>query len=410
MVKKDYNWANGVELEDHTKCKLKILRDYYSQYLATRCQLPQQQKFRLAVIDGFAGGGRYECGSAGSPIVFIEETRNAVNAINLQRISQGFGTIQIECFLLFNDATPGVIDILRSNVAPLLAEIRENTPELHIRVEYLTISFEAAYPTIRKYMHQGRYRNVLFNLDQCGHTKVERKTLLDIMQSYSSAEVFYTFAIQTLLTYLQKSDPNILAAQLASVGLSTSELQSLEGAMNSKRWLGVAERLVFDAFKVCSTFVSPFSINNPNGWRYWLIHFANSFRARQVYNNILHQNSSTQAHFGRSGLNMLSYNPKHDDGNLYLFDVSGRGTAKKELLDDIPRLISESGDVIGITEFYESIYNMTPAHMDDIHSAIMENPDTKVITQAGGERRKANTIGVGDLIKLRRQKSFFPMF
>jgi hypothetical protein len=107
---------------------------------------------------------------------------------------------------------------------------------------------------------------------------------------------------------------------------------------------------------------------------------------------------------------MLTYNPEHDDGNLYLFDVSGRNTAKNELLEDIPRLVSESGDVIGIGDFYESIYNMTPAHMDDINSAMIENPDIKVITQAGGERRKANTIGTSDLIKLRRQTSFFPMF
>ena len=33
-----------------------------------------------------------------------------------------------------------------------------------------------------------------------------------------------------------------------------------------------------------------------------------------------------------------------------------------------------------------------------------------MITPAGGERRSANAIGVGDVLKLKRQKSFFPMF
>jgi hypothetical protein len=63
-----------------------------------------------------------------------------------------------------------------------------------------------------------------------------------------------------------------------------------------------------------------------------------------------------------------------------------------------------------VGDFYESIYNMTPAHTDDVHSAIIENPDVEVITPAGGERRKANTIAIGDMLKLKPQTSFYPMF
>ena len=74
---------------------------------------------------------------------------------------------------------------------------------------------------------------------------------------------------------------------------------------------------MFDVFRGCARYVSPFSINNPDGWRYWLIHFANNYRARQEYNNILHKNSSMQAHFGRSGLNMLVFDPKEGEGALY---------------------------------------------------------------------------------------------
>ncbi len=129
-----------------------------------------------------------------------------------------------------------------------------------------------------------------------------------------------------------------------------------------------------------------------------------------AYNNVLHDNSSEQAHFGRSGLNMLAYDPSHEDGALYLFDVSGRQSAHAQLLSDIPRLVSESGDVIGVADFYAGIYNSTPAHSEDIHQAIMENPDLQVITPAGGERRSANAIAVGDMLKLKQQKSFFPFF
>lgn len=60
--------------------------------------------------------------------------------------------------------------------------------------------------------------------------------------------------------------------------------------------------------------------------------------------------------------------------------------------------------------FYESIYNSTPAHADDIHASIIENPDLEVNTKTGGKRRKSNTIGADDYIQLKKQRSFFPIF
>lgn len=410
MVEKRYEWEAGAKLEEHSRRKHKILREYFYNYLTVRCQMPQQERFRLAIVDGFSGGGRYGCGTAGSPIIFIEELKNAIDAVNLKRSVYGLNSIEIECLLILNDAGTDVVEILKGNVSPVLAEIKETVPKLHVRVEYLNDRFEAVYPEIKKLLMLGKYRNVIFNLDQCGHSHVDRKTLTDIMCSYPSAEVFYTFSIEALISFLRKSEPTMLAAQLRFAGLDSSDLQALESAMSRKSWLGAAERLVFEAFRICARFVSPFSINNPGGWRYWLIHFANFYRARQVYNDILHQNSTAQAHFGRSGLNMLSYDPSDESGMLYLFDEDGRRRAQSQLFDDVPRLILESGDAVSVSSFYESIYNVTPAHSDDVHSAIMANADIEVITPTGGKRRKATAINVQDTLKLKKQKSFFPIF
>ena len=115
MVAKPYDWADGATLEDHSRRKHKILREYFFNYLAVRCQLPQQTRFRLAVIDGFAGGGRYSCGTAGSPIIFLEELKNATESINIQRAAQGLGAIELECLLILNDADRDVVEILRAD-------------------------------------------------------------------------------------------------------------------------------------------------------------------------------------------------------------------------------------------------------------------------------------------------------
>ena len=267
--------------------------------------------------------------------------------------------------------------------------------------------FEAAYPDIRRELKAQRYGNVLFNLDPYGDSHVRNSTLQDIMNSFSSAEIFYTFMIAPLVAFLSQKDPDQIRNRLSHLGIS--DLSMLEKVMGRDEWLGTAEKIVFENFQHCARYVSPFSINNPDGWRYWLIHFSNMYRARQVYNNVLHNNASLQAHFGRSGLQMLSYDPRHDDGKLYLFSEMDRIRAKNQLLDDIPRLVAESGDVMPVAEFYSRIYNATPAHADDINAAIIDSPDLEVITPLGGGRRKANTIDINDEIKLKNQKNFFSL-
>lgn len=408
MVQKSYDWVGGAALDEHSRRKHKILAEYFHRYLTVRCQLPQQTRFRLALVDGFAGGGRYRCGSPGSPLLFIEGLAKAHRALNVQRAANGFAKLEIECLFVFNDYSREAIETLKANVAPVLAALREQADGLHIRVEYQNETFENVYPIIKQAIVR-RNSNVIFNLDQCGHSHVEQATLRDIMRSFVSAEVFYTFVVDSLLAFLRKSDPEALAAQLVHVGIDPAELASFDQLMTRTEWLGAAERLVFDAFGTCGTFVSPFSINNPAGWRYWLIHFASSYRARQVYNNVLHDNASMQAHFGRSGLNMLSYDPRHETGSLYLFDPNGRADAVGQLMSDIPRLISKAGDAMSVSDFYESIYNTTPAHSEDINKAIIGNPDIEVVTPAGGERRSATTIRVDDVLRLKRQSTFFPM-
>jgi three-Cys-motif partner protein len=410
MVAKPYSWKDGALLEQHTKRKHKILREYVARYLAVRCSFPHQARFRLAIADGFAGGGRYSCGTVGSPIIFIEELRAATEAFNLKRAGDGMSPLDIECLFLFNDQDSETVEILKNHVEPLLAAIRDEVPRLHLRALYFSQAFENAYPEIKILLLRAGYQNVLFNLDQCGNSHVDRGTLADIVSSFNSAEVFYTFAIATLLAFLTKANPEIVKKQLGFLGVTTTDLAPLEGLMSNREWLGAAERLVFESFRSCATYVSPFSINNPDGWRYWLIHFANNVRARQEYNNILHNNNSMQAHFGRSGLHMLSYDPSHDANALYLFDVSGRQAAKQQLLDDIPRLVTTFGDAVSVGQFYESIYNMTPAHMDDVHAAMIENPDLEVRTPNGGDRRKGSQIAAGDTLRMKDQRSFFPVF
>jgi len=319
-------------------------------------------------------------------------------------------SIQIECLLILNDATLSTVNILRKNIAPLLASVKDINQDIYIDVEYFNGRFEDIYPQVKKRLITAKCSNVFFNLDQCGYSQVNTETVRDIIRSWRSSEILLTFMISSLLAYLSPKQGNTsVPLEPEMQGKIDSLLKSDDQLIVKQEWLGEAEKIVYSYLKNCACYVSPFSINNPSGWRYWLMHFANSYRARQVYNDILHQDDSSQAHFGRAGLNMLSYDPK-EEGQLYLFDGDSRQAAKEALYDDIPKFVAESGDTLAMQDFYEAAYNETPAHSDDIHEMIIENPDMEVITAAGGERKQAKTIKAGDTLKLKSQKSMFFMF
>ena len=309
--------------------------------------------------------------------------------------------------LILNDAMPGVVRLCKQNLAGQLAAIHEQANHLSVDVIYMEKEFETAYPEMKAAIASKGYQSsVFFNLDQCGHSSVELNTISDILASYPAPEIILTFMIQAFLTFLPKTDQLALQKRLQNFGVNVRSINNMEEYMTNQEWLGAVELSVYEVMKQFGVYTSPFSINNPSGWRYWLIHFAKRTRARQVYNDVLHRNSSTQAHFGRAGLHMLHYDP-NEDATLYLFGDDDRKRATGQLYDDIPRRLANFGDAIEVGDFYQDIYNHTPAHSDDIHQAIIKSPDLTVITPNGRERRVANTIPPGDILKLNTQRSFF---
>ena len=88
------------------------------------------------------------------------------------------------------------------------------------------------------------------------------------------------------------------------------------------------------------------------------------------------------------------------------FDDEARKMARDELPEDIPRLLSEKGEGIRMTDFWTDIYKQTPAHSDDINHSIFANSDMEVLTPKGNPRRAPHTITFNDIIRLKRQRQF----
>jgi len=404
-------WEDGAELDPHSKSKHKILEEYFREYLITRCKHPQLGKFRIAIIDGFCGAGLYKCGSYGSPLIFLDVLNKTSKEINSRRAADGMKPVQIECLIIFNDAKKGVTSKLQENAAGFLGEINTNNNNLFIHTEYFEKKFEDIYPNIKTILANGRFQNVIFNLDQCGYSKVNIDTVRDIMSEWKSAEAFLTFSIDTVKTYFSR-DPSKNSVLTRYPELTAEIYTALNDGteiLSKREWLGLIELVVFQELKNCAPFVSPFSINNPKGWRYWLMHFANRAPARRVYNDILHSNATCQAHFGRSGLKMLEFDPR-EESSLHLFDNASTTLDSIALHNDIPTLIEEHGDMIDVDEFNLKVYNDTAASSHTIQKVLIDNPDIEVLTPKGSLRRSHSAIRSGDTIRLKRQTSFLTFF
>jgi three-Cys-motif partner protein len=317
--------------------------------------------------------------------------------------------VHVACHILLNDDDGEAIECLKEAVAPILGAIRADTSDLSIEVSYFSREWEELFPELQSLLVTQNFRNVIFNLDQYGHSTVLPSTLEAIMRSFASPEVFLTFAIESWLAFLQTTNPEQLSRQLERAGVRQTDFDQLKGAISNRGTLGLAEKLVFESLKDRAAYVSPFSIHNPEGWRYWMLHLAKSQRARQVYNDVLHDNSSNQAHYGRSGLNMLAYNPRDETGFLYLFDKPARESAREQLIEDIPRFVSGAGDALLVEDFYAQIYNETPAHADDIKAAIITSPELEVWSERGVQRRKPGQISPTDVLKFSPQRHFFDL-
>ncbi len=403
MAIKHYDWNDLPEIEEHSKRKHKIIREYFKKYLFERCKIPHARRFRLAIVDGFAGGGRYKMGKPGSPLIFAKTLLETVDKINIMRDAQNMPNIEIECLLILNDNSPSAIEKLKENIAPYIAQSKEPGSKVHFDVRFFQEDFQEHLEKFKLIIQAERYNNVIYNLDQYGYKNVSTSIISELMNSNTSVEVFLTFTIKAFVTYLKANDIEALKKSFEPLGIDFKENIISEIPQTKRQWLGAVEKLVFEHFHKSAPYVSPFAINGQKKWGYWFMHFANNYRARQVYNDILHNNNSDQAHFGRSGLKMLSYKPDPEHGSLYLFDPNGRNEAKEQLLEDIPRLISKGGDATSVLEFYSNIYNDTPAHSNDIHSALIDNRDVEVLTPKGQPRRSINTIRKNDIIRLKPQ-------
>ena len=62
MTHEHHHWRIGEDpplIRPHSLAKHRVLQAYLESYVATLTKNPRQDRLRLTLVDGFAGGGRY---------------------------------------------------------------------------------------------------------------------------------------------------------------------------------------------------------------------------------------------------------------------------------------------------------------------------------------------------------------
>ena len=112
----DFRWHPNEpppQIEQHSKAKLDVLRSYLRAYIDKLNQSPQREIFKIALVDGFAGGGTYlQQGEivSGSPLVMLEEIDAAEERLNQLRTKP----LNFECKFHFVDVETPHTDHLRN--------------------------------------------------------------------------------------------------------------------------------------------------------------------------------------------------------------------------------------------------------------------------------------------------------
>lgn len=417
MPKKVYGWEAGVppEIAPHSLAKHRILREYVQRYLHVLTANPAMDVFRLALVDGFAGGGEYvnprtSILQPGSPLILLDSVRAAEVQINAGRNKP----LRIEANYVFVEKEVAVAAYLRE-----VLRKRGDAPTLDGPIVLLEGAFETHFDTIvSRIQSRGRSPRAIFLLDQYGYTDVPVSTLKRIFTELPKAEVFLTLAVGWITAYLPNARVaaerlGISGAALARLGQIAEDELDVNDPQRRPDLLAI-QRLLHHAFttEVGSRFYTPFFIVSRESNRpYWFLHMANSPRANDVVKALHWEVENHFTHFGRPGLAMLGYDPNEDPEvtrqTSFNFNDTARAQTRAALVDEIPRrLVAGYRDGITFGQLFESTCNETPATSDLMREVVRDLCVGGSLEKHGGEgeRRAPTTLPHDDdLVRVARQ-------
>ena len=421
MALKPYNWKNGPDLiQQHSVAKHRILQSYLAAYFRTLVSSPNQEIMRLTLVDGFAGGGMYVHSDTrelvkGSPLIFLEATREAEYLINKDRHKP----VDLQVDYFFTEAD-------RHAYLHLEKVLREAGygDRLGNGIYLDQARFQDKADSIIDFVKRKSPRNgrSIFALDQYGYMQVPTHLIRRIFASLPSAEIILTFGVDSFLNFASNS--SLTKDFLDGIGIpDIFQGRTIEEIKSSERnWrLFIQSVLYRRLVENCGArHYTPFFIRNRSGHGdYWLIHLSQHHRARDVMTEVHWSNNNYFIHYGGAGLDMfqmIGYDSTHDaacrgQSSLgFEFDDIARRSSIETLSDHIPRRVYANDVGISFGELFATTCNSSPASAQIYRESLGKLLDEKTIEIVGVDgvrRRSAIQIKTTDQIMPPQQRLLF---
>ncbi|MGE3243832.1 MAG: three-Cys-motif partner protein TcmP [Pirellulales bacterium] len=389
--------------------KHRVLRAYLERYVSVLTSRPEQDHFRLTLVDGFAGGGRYldertNEERPGSPLIMLEAMR-AAHAIAQERRSKPF---KLDVRYFFVEKRRDSFEFLSKTLKD-----SQYSSEIGNSITLLQGDFDNFVPAILEDIRKrGTAGRSIFVLDQCGYTDVPLGTIRNILANLDNSEVILTFATDFLISYLTEDEQTQRILEKTGISLPATAIAS---AKQYREWRRIIQFALHREIpeKTRAKYYTPFFIRSTESKRdLWLVHLSGHFRARDVMVGLHWKECTDFAHYGRSGLRMLGYDPTKDDEWSkqkmlpgFYFDDTALVASQEELFEQLPAKIHQMKDGVVFNELFAGVTNDCPVTaeiMKGVVSDLANEGFIRIVSRKGVNRRRGVQHGSDILIPSRQ--------
>lgn len=400
-------------IEEHSRAKLTVLRDYLRAYFDKLSVGLPRDEFKLDMIDGFAGGGTFLEDNKiidGTPLIMLEESNAAKCRLNEGRTKP----IHFDFRYYFIDKKRAHIDHLEK----VLRSRGYQTDDGEINVlcdQFENVTEKILREIVRRQPIAGRS---IFLLDQCGYSRVKFSVIQSILRRLPTAEVILTFASDILINTL--SERHSFIKSVAPVGLTQARINELiQRRDDGDRDRALVQRALRGEIRANTgaTYDTPFFIRPRKSRRaLWFLHLSRHPTARDVMIRCHWSNSNIFEHYGTGDFEMLGWDALRSEKTLNLFQFGEiENIELREALCNTmpPELFSlASGEPVTFDAVKRELANKTAARFSDLEAIILELFRGKEIEILGADGKhrtpRLTTLRPHDRIKMPEQSILLP--
>lgn len=399
--------------------KHQVLVDYLIRYFQQRLLNARgRERFRITLVDGFCGGGRYHLKATGelvlgSPLRMLKAVEEASLRINQDRPKPILFDVQF----VFVDKDKKALGHLREVLSQEGYE-RAIGDTIHIVHAEFGAAVEDVLARIVK--HTPRSGTALFFLDQYGYAEVPATLIRKIFAHARDAEVVLTFHVSSFATYTNDELAQKISTTLQIDILKRLGGRSIEQIKNSEAdWRRFIQAALYEALvDGCGAgFFTPFFIRGAGAGHgeYWLVHLSQHHRAQDVMKQVHWQHSNHFVHYGGAGLDMLApqtmgFLQEFDGG--FRFDEVARAKSDKELVVQLAKRVYTQRTPMPFSQVFAETCNGSPATASmykDALAILVSEGEATMRSVDGKPRYRARYMRDTDIVDKPKQiKLFLP--